>query len=195
MNFKKFTIALASITGVTIVSVFVLAGILILQKSLIPSIAQANPACAVNDDLTVTGQLQVSNIVGRTDWLTLMPATSSQYVQVGYGGTPRDLHVWGNTYAESNLTVGGKYAVVSGADNVIIQRGLVNKTSGIGITITFPQAFSAQPTVVVTPYWFNRAAAVGSVETLNLISNINFSVYSNNAGADYWIEWIAIGPK
>jgi hypothetical protein len=124
-----------------------------------------------------------------------MPATSSQYVQVGYGGTPRDLHVWGNTYAESNLTVGGKYAVVSGADNVIIQRGLVNKTSGIGITITFPQAFSAQPTVVVTPYWFNRAAAVGSVETLNLISNINFSVYSNNAGADYWIEWIAIGPK
>lgn len=59
MNFKKLTITLISIIGVVIVSALVFAGILILQKSLIPSIAQANPACTVNDDLTVTGTFYI----------------------------------------------------------------------------------------------------------------------------------------
>jgi hypothetical protein len=55
----------------------------------------------IDGNLNVGGNLNVNDIWSRTNYLTLMPASSSYYVQVGYGGTPRDLYVWGN------LNVGG----------------------------------------------------------------------------------------
>ena len=50
----------------------------------------------VNGNAAVTGNLYTDGIVGRTGALTLMPNSASYFVQVGYGGTPRDLYVWGN---------------------------------------------------------------------------------------------------
>jgi hypothetical protein len=44
-----------------------------------------------------------------------MPYSSNEYVQVGYGGTPRDLYVWGNLNVGGYVKIGGaKLTYVSG---------------------------------------------------------------------------------
>jgi hypothetical protein len=57
----------------------------------------------ITGNLNVGGTVYTDMIRGRSSGvnLTLMPYSSNEYVQVGYGGTPRDLYVWGN------LNVGG----------------------------------------------------------------------------------------
>ncbi|MDI6826814.1 MAG: PA14 domain-containing protein [Candidatus Aenigmarchaeota archaeon] len=64
----------------------------------------------VSSNLNVGGTLYVNTVTGLTSGtdLTLMPPSTSKSVQVGYGGTPRNFHVWGDTYLHSNLDVGGK---------------------------------------------------------------------------------------
>jgi len=54
--------------------------------------------------------LYVNRITGLTSGfdLTLMPSSTANSVQVGYGGTPRNFHVWGDTYLHGNLNVDGK---------------------------------------------------------------------------------------
>jgi len=106
MNSKKFTITLAFIIGVAIVLVFAFASILILQKNLDIARVQASPGlpCDVTGDLNVGGTIYTDMIQGKTSGfdLTLMPYDSSRTVQVGYGGTPRDLSVWGNLNVYTN---------------------------------------------------------------------------------------------
>lgn len=51
----------------------------------------------------IEGKLNVDDIYATTNRLTLMPASASDYVQVGYGQQPRDLQVWGNLNVNGNI--------------------------------------------------------------------------------------------
>lgn len=64
-----------------------------------------------------SGNLYVNMITGLNPNfdLTLMPPTALKSVQVGYGGTPRNFHVWGDTYLHSNLNVGTSLTIGNGA--------------------------------------------------------------------------------
>jgi hypothetical protein len=61
-------------------------------------------------DVKIGGKLYTDYIQGINSNLdfTLMPPTASKMVQVGYGGTPRNFAVWGDTSLYGNLNVDGK---------------------------------------------------------------------------------------
>jgi hypothetical protein len=61
-------------------------------------------------DVKISGKLYTDYIQGVSSNLdlTLMPYGTSRIVQVGYGGTPRNFAVWGDTNLWGNLNVGGR---------------------------------------------------------------------------------------
>ena len=75
----------------------------------------------------------------------------------------------------------------------VIQSGKANKTSKGELIISFPIPFKTTPNVVVSPYWENENAPVGSIETIDSISTRNFTVVSKNAGKNYFVNWVAVG--
>ncbi len=54
--------------------------------------------------------------------------------------------------------------------------------------------FAEPPVVVVTPFWEGRTG-VGHAETINRISTTHVQTASGNAGSDYGVSWIAMGPR
>ena len=71
----------------------------------------------IDSKLDVNGDIISRGAIYGDDYLTLMPADTSHYVQVGYGGTPRDLHVWGNLDVNGYVKIGGaKLIYVSGTN-------------------------------------------------------------------------------
>jgi hypothetical protein len=67
----------------------------------------SNAKYIFQNDLQISGKLYTDMIQGLNSNLdfTLMPPTASKTVQVGYGGTPRNFAVWGDTNLYGNLNV------------------------------------------------------------------------------------------
>ncbi len=82
-------------------------GILVFKKN----IAYANPECAIADNLKVPGgfNIQANDINSASgDHMTITPGDGSgpnQYLQIGYWGNPKDLHVTGNLTVEGNANL------------------------------------------------------------------------------------------
>ncbi len=74
----------------------------------------------------------------------------------------------------------------------LIQSGVFNKTESGTMTINFPTQFGAPPTVVVSPYW-PGTNQVGNIETVTAVTSTSFNVSSGNYGAQYFVNWVAVG--
>jgi hypothetical protein len=55
--------------------------------------------------------------------------------------------------------------------------------------------FGSDPIVTVTPFWKGASSQVGFVETVTEAASDHFKLVSQNADPNYYISWIAIGPK
>lgn len=73
-----------------------------------------------------------------------------------------------------------------------IQAGRAQKAGAGKLTIDFPKPFSKIPIVVVSPFWQNVGAQVGNIETIDTVSLESFTIVSNNAATNYYVNWIAI---
>jgi hypothetical protein len=49
--------------------------------------------------------------------------------------------------------------------------------------------------VVVTPYWRTSTGNVPYAETLNAVDTHYFEVASGNSASNYYVSFIAIGPR
>jgi len=76
---------------------------------------------------------------------------------------------------------------------MMIQFGCSSKTATTQI-IPFAPAFSATPTVVLSPFWAGQRREVGHAETIVRVIPADFIVSSNNRANNYFVSWIAVGP-
>jgi hypothetical protein len=121
-------------------------------------------------------------------WMTIK---DDGKVGIGTMNPQAQLHVGGTAGSDGIMFPDGTVQTTAAA---FIQTGKTLKNA-IFITVTFPQAFSAIPNVVVAPHWDGHSSGVGFPETINTISRTNFTLASSNAAANYYVQWIAIGPK
>lgn len=77
---------------------------------------------------------------------------------------------------------------------MVTQTGLALKNQQGKVMVRFQVPFATTPTVVLTPYWKNRASAAAFPETLDSVSREGFTIASNNAAPDYYVSWMAYGP-
>lgn len=75
----------------------------------------------------------------------------------------------------------------------VTQAGTTVKANTGALTINFPTAFTAPPVVSVSPFWQTSQASVGGIETISSVTATNFTVVSINGGANYSVNWIAVG--
>jgi len=95
-----------------------------------------------------------------------------------------------------NIKANGQFAVTSQAPTTdMVQRGSALKNVPGCITINFPVTFSAVPNVVISSHWDGVAGPIGAVEVIKTISTTNFSECSDNNAPNYFVQWIAIGPR
>jgi hypothetical protein len=75
-----------------------------------------------------------------------------------------------------------------------IQSGSKPKTAAGLLRVTFPSPFPHVPVVVVTPYWQGQTPPieVNYKETVITITQNDFTVFSNNFAANYYVNWIAV---
>lgn len=86
----------------------------------------------------------------------------------------------------------GAWAVETG--DHLIQFGVSPKT-GVEGHVPFARSFGAPPSVVVSPYWEGRSSEVGHAETVDSVGTGEFVLMSNNGASDYFVSWIAAGPR
>jgi hypothetical protein len=77
---------------------------------------------------------------------------------------------------------------------MLIQFGSSRKTTTFA-NVGFPRSFSNTPTVVVSPLWENQHSGVGHAETIEEITHTGFKLASANKAQNYFVTWIAMGPK
>ncbi|NLY44245.1 MAG: hypothetical protein GX066_09860 [Clostridiaceae bacterium] len=77
-------------------------------------------------------------------------------------------------------------------ENRIIETGTTLKNRTGRLSIQFRKNFTRPPVVVISPYWRGQGSQVGYVETIESVSRNGFTVVSNNAADNYYINWIAI---
>lgn len=80
-------------------------------------------------------------------------------------------------------------------NNTVIDAGTAVKKRTGELSIRFNRRFSSPPTVIVTSYWPGRNLEVGHVETVSRVNRNGFSVVSDNAADDYYVNWVAILPE
>ena len=73
-----------------------------------------------------------------------------------------------------------------------IQHGYVHKT-GVQCRVDFPRPFQNIPTVVITPFWERSGRDVMHTETIGVVTNDHFMLFSDNGGSNYYVSWIAVG--
>jgi hypothetical protein len=81
---------------------------------------------------------------------------------------------------------------ISGTDYVM-KFGRWPKTTAGALTISFGHEFAAPPFVTISPFWNGSSGAVGSIDTITNIQPDEFTVTSQNAASNFFIDWIAIG--
>jgi hypothetical protein len=79
-------------------------------------------------------------------------------------------------------------------NGMLIQFGSYRKTATFA-TVGFPMGFSSPPAVVVSPLWENQHSGVGAAETIEEVTHTEFRLASGNKALNYFVTWIAIGPK
>ena len=77
--------------------------------------------------------------------------------------------------------------------NALIQSGSYQKSATGQYTVNFSQSYAAPPVVMLTPFWNGQNSNVGYVETVDTISNSNFTAFSSNVASNYYVGWVAIG--
>ena len=75
----------------------------------------------------------------------------------------------------------------------LIQTGTAQKAAPGLLTINFPQSFSGNPIVVISPFWQGAGQQSGNIDTIDAISPSSFTIVSLNASPIYFVTWIAIG--
>jgi hypothetical protein len=73
-----------------------------------------------------------------------------------------------------------------------LQNGIANKL-GQTQRVYFTQPFSSPPIVMLSPWWNDANAQVGSIETLTNVTNYYFEFTSKNMAANYFVNWVAVG--
>lgn len=74
---------------------------------------------------------------------------------------------------------------------MVIDSGSALKNQVGALRIEFNRRFPRVPTVVVSPFWRGQNAQVGFVETITSVTTTGFTVVSNNAAPNYFVNWIA----
>jgi hypothetical protein len=75
---------------------------------------------------------------------------------------------------------------------LLIQSGKALKANTGKLTIKFPVPFQQTPNVIISHYWEKADAGVGCVDTIDTIYLDSFTVISQNAATNYYVNWIAI---
>ncbi len=75
---------------------------------------------------------------------------------------------------------------------IIVDAGTALKNRPGELRIRFSRNFPSPPVVVVSPFWRGQGSQVGYVETINSVSRNGFTVVSNNAANNYYVNWIAV---
>ncbi len=75
----------------------------------------------------------------------------------------------------------------------LIQSGEASKTAPSSLVIPFPKPFAHPPTVVISPYYRGQNAPVGSISTIDEITQEDFTVIGQNAAPNFFVAWVAVG--
>lgn len=78
------------------------------------------------------------------------------------------------------------------ARRTIIDSGVALKNRTGRLRVQFTKNFTRPPIVVISPFWRGQGSQIGYVETIDSVTRNNFTVVSNNAAENYFINWIAI---
>jgi hypothetical protein len=71
--------------------------------------------------------------------------------------------------------------------------GIANKPASGLLRVYFPQAFKSAPDVVISPWWNDQNAGVGSIDTVTNVTPSYFELTSANAAHNYFVNWMAVG--
>ncbi len=75
------------------------------------------------------------------------------------------------------------------------QYGLIRKTTP-SLTVGFSTVFGTYPFIVISPFWEGRGSDVGHAETIVERHTNRFVLSSgNHHPEDYYVTWIAVGPR
>ena len=74
----------------------------------------------------------------------------------------------------------------------VIDSGSALKNRTGALRIRFNRRFNRVPTVVVTPFWRGQNAQVAFIETITDVTTTGFTVVSDNAANNYFVNWIAV---
>ncbi len=75
----------------------------------------------------------------------------------------------------------------------LIQSGEALKSAPGTVIVKFDQPFAYPPTVVIAPYYRGQNASVGSISTIDEITQEDFTVIGDNAAPNYFVNWVAVG--
>jgi len=74
----------------------------------------------------------------------------------------------------------------------VIDSGSAQKNRTGALRVRFNRRFSRVPTVVVTPFWRGQNSQVAFIETITDVTTSGFTVVSDNAANNYFVNWIAV---
>lgn len=77
----------------------------------------------------------------------------------------------------------------------VIDSGSAQKNRTGSLRIRFNRRFSRVPTVVVSPFWRGQNAQVAFIETITDVTTSGFTVVSDNAANNYFVNWIAVSNE
>lgn len=77
----------------------------------------------------------------------------------------------------------------------VIDSGSALKNRTGALRIRFNRRFSRVPTVVVSPFWQGQNAQVAFVDTITDVTTTGFTVVSDNAANNFYINWIAVSQE
>jgi hypothetical protein len=80
-------------------------------------------------------------------------------------------------------------------DDLHVEWGLAHKPKEGSLTITFKVRFADPPVVLLTPFWDGEGKEVGHFETLEKVTQTEFTLISGNFAENYYVSWLAIGRK
>ncbi|SMB87328.1 H-type lectin domain-containing protein [Desulfonispora thiosulfatigenes DSM 11270] len=77
----------------------------------------------------------------------------------------------------------------------VIDAGSAVKNRTGELNIRFNRRFSSPPIVIVTSYWKGQGSQVSFVDTVTRVNRNGFTVVSDNAASNYYVNWVAVLPE
>jgi hypothetical protein len=84
-------------------------------------------------------------------------------------------------------------APIPGTNMVMLAGRHQKPTPGPLVIEITDSPFAAAPFVTISPFWNGAGGAVGSIDTITDIQPDAFTVTSQNAAQNFYIDWIAVG--